>query len=33
VLKSTFPVIQRLIEFAANSSWLKAVDVAVDRDL
>ena len=31
VLKSTFPVIQRLIEFAANPSWLSAVDVAVDR--
>ena len=30
-LKSTFPVIQRLIEFAANPSWLDAVDVAVDR--
>jgi CBS domain-containing protein len=31
LLKSTFPVIQRLIEFAARSSWLDAVDVAVDR--
>jgi CBS domain-containing protein len=32
LLKSTFPVIQRLIEFAASPSWLDAVDVA-DRDL
>jgi len=33
LLKSTFPVIQRLIEFAANPAWLDAVDVAVDRDV
>jgi hypothetical protein len=32
-LKSTFPVIQRLIEFAADPAWLDAVDVAVDRRL
>jgi CBS domain-containing protein len=31
LLKSTFPVIQRLIEFAADPAWLDAVDVAVDR--
>ena len=33
LLKSTFPVIQRLIEFAANPSWLDAVDVVVNRDV
>jgi len=33
LLKSTFPVIQRLIEFAASPSWLDAVDAAVDRHL
>jgi CBS domain-containing protein len=33
LLKSTFPVIQRLIEFAADPSWLSAVDAAVDRDV
>ena len=33
LLKSTFPVIQRLIEFAASPSWLDAVDAAVDRNL
>ena len=33
LLKSTFPVIQRLIEFAASPSWLDTVDVAVDRSL
>jgi CBS domain-containing protein len=33
LLKSTFPVIQRLIEFAAHSSWLDAVDAAVDRNV
>jgi CBS domain-containing protein len=29
-LKSTFPVIQRLIEFAAEPSWLNVVDAAAD---
>jgi signal-transduction protein with cAMP-binding, CBS, and nucleotidyltransferase domain len=33
LLKSTFPVIQRLIEFAARPSWLAAVDVTADRQL
>jgi hypothetical protein len=33
LLKSTFPVIQRLIEFAADPSWLSAIDAAVDRDV
>jgi CBS domain-containing protein len=33
LLKSTFPVIQRLIEFTANPAWLDAWDVAIDRDL
>jgi len=33
MLKSTFPVIQRLIEFAADPSWLSAVDAAADRDV
>jgi CBS domain-containing protein len=33
LLKSTFPVIQRLIEFAADPSWLSAVDAVVDRDV
>ena len=33
LLKSTFPVIQRLIEFTANPTWLDAWDVAIDRDL
>jgi CBS domain-containing protein len=32
-LKSTFPVIQRLIEFTANPAWLDDWDVAIDRDL
>ena len=30
LLKSTFPVIQRLIEFAAEPSWLNVVDAAAD---
>jgi signal-transduction protein with cAMP-binding, CBS, and nucleotidyltransferase domain len=33
LLKSTFPVIQRLIEFTANPAWVDAWDVAIDRDL
>jgi CBS domain-containing protein len=33
LLKSTFPVIQRLIEFAAEPSWLNVVDAAADRDV
>jgi CBS domain-containing protein len=33
LLKGTFPVIQRLIEFADNPSWLDAIDAAVARDL
>lgn len=33
LLKSAFPVIQRLIEFTANPAWLDAWDVAIDRDL
>ena len=33
LLKSTFPVIQRLIEFAADPSWLSAVDAPLDRDV
>jgi CBS domain-containing protein len=33
LLKSTFPVIQRLIEFTADPAWLDAWDVAIDRDL
>jgi CBS domain-containing protein len=33
LLKSTFPVIQRLIEFTAHPAWLDDWDVAIDRDL
>jgi len=33
LLKSTFPVIQRLIEFTSDPAWLDAWDVAIDRDL
>ena len=33
MLRSTFPVIQELIEFTANPAWLDAIDVADDRQL
>jgi CBS domain-containing protein len=33
LLKSTFPVIQRLIEFAAEPSWLNVIDAAAARDV
>jgi signal-transduction protein with cAMP-binding, CBS, and nucleotidyltransferase domain len=33
MLRSTFPVIQELIEFTADPAWLDAIDVAVDRSL
>jgi CBS domain-containing protein len=33
LLKSTFPVIQRLIEFTADPAWLDAWDAAGDRNL
>jgi signal-transduction protein with cAMP-binding, CBS, and nucleotidyltransferase domain len=32
-LKSTFPVIQRLIEFTADPAWPDAIDVAIDRTI
>jgi len=33
MLRSTFPVIQELIEFTANPAWLDVIDVADDRQL